>query len=70
MRGRWTDSEHATMFDHVARQSTSIYDDSRANRLILICAAKRDTPVLYNNSKHQSIYIKAKFKDNFQNKTD
>jgi len=31
MRGRWTDSECATMFDHVARQSASIYDDSRAS---------------------------------------
>lgn len=46
MHGRWTDSEHATMFGHVACQLTSIYDDSHADRLISLCAAKMDdTPV-------------------------
>lgn len=45
MRGRWTDSERTAMFGHVARQSASIYDDSRAGRLISLHAAKMDTPV-------------------------
>lgn len=60
MRGRWTDSEYATMFGHVARQSASIYDDSRAGWLILLSAAKMFRKhAIANVSKSEIINVKA-----------
>lgn len=53
-RGRWTDSERTAMFGHVARQSASIYDDSRAGRLISLRAAKMDTPVSWTVNRFEN----------------